>query len=127
MIVRLFVVATVLHYGSGGTERFIDAISVAAWAYFPNTLFLIPPYVISRHEIQALSFDGSDPSMLQSQIEAASNGGFGGSSRVILLLVLVGWSVYILVNGTAGPHDVDVSKAAHPAALIGICASIFSL
>ncbi|TYL40231.1 YIP1 family protein [Natronococcus pandeyae] len=128
-VLALLVIAALMHYLSGGSRTagsFGNAVAVAGWAYAPNLLTLPLSYAHARYEIQQQTFDGSDPQTLERQLEMAQLDGTG-LVPFLLLVVTVGWSVYILAYGTAATHDVDLSDALLPAAIVGIGAFVFGV
>ena len=127
-VVVLLVVAAIMHILVGGGQTagtFGNAVAVAGWSYAPNALAVPVNYLLMRRAIGRLSFDGSDPAVLEAQMETAQDPSGVGSMLVSLLVIA--WSVYILAEGVAGTHDVDVSKAAGPALLIGVGAFLMSV
>lgn len=127
-VVALLVVAGIMHHLVGGSDTdgtFGDAIAVAGWSYSPEVVSLPVDYLLMRREFDRLSFDGSDPAVLQSQLEAAQDP--TGLGSTIVLLLTVAWSVYILAKGTAGTHDVDVRTALGPAVVVSLGSLVLAL
>lgn len=128
-VLALLSIAAVMHWLTGGSERigpFRETVAVAAWAYAPNVLSLPVDYLLFRYELSGVTFDGSNPATLQAQVEALRRGAAGWPSILLSVLVVL-WSAYILAYGTAGTHDIAVSRAALPAGLIGLVAFLASL
>lgn len=120
-VIALLVVAAVMHYlvgGSGTDGTYGDAVAVAGWAYAPDAISVPINYLLLRRDLSRQSFDGSDPEVLQAQLEAMQDP--SGVGSLVVVVFAVGWSVYILAGGTAGTHDVDLGTAVGPALLVGI-------
>lgn len=128
VVIAWLVVAGVMHVLAGsGTGTFGDALGVAGWAYVPEIVTLPLSYYFARSEIESYSFDGSDPQRLVEQLQAAEAEMQLTGTSVLLLLLVTGWSVYILADGVSSTHDVPVRKAALPAVLVGIGSLLFTL
>lgn len=128
-VLALLSVAAVMHWLTGGSDRigpFRDTVAVAAWAYAPNALSLPVEYLLFRYELSGATFHGSDPATLEAQLEALERGAAAWPSILLSALVVL-WSVYILAYGTAGTHDVAVSRAALPAGAVGLVALLLGL
>lgn len=119
-IVALLLVAAIMHYlsGDGESGSFGDAVAVAGWAYAPNLLALPVKYADARRYFEGLSFDGSDPAVLATQLETVDESTTAVST--VLTLLVVAWSVFILAKGAAGTHDTVVDDTIGPALLIGV-------
>lgn len=128
-VLALLSISAVLHWLTGGSDRigpFRETVAVAAWAYAPNILSLPVDYLLYRYDLAGVTFDGSNPAAIEAQMEALQRGAAGWPSILLSALVVL-WSVYILAYGTAGTHDIAVSRAVLPSGLIGLVAFLASL
>lgn len=127
-ILALLAIAAVMHWLTGGSDRigpFRDTVAVAAWAYAPDVLSLPVDYLLFRYGLSGLTIDRSTPATLDAQRVLQHVAAQWTSILVSGLVVL--WSVYVLAYGTAGTHDVAVSRAALPAGLVGLVAFLLGL
>ncbi|QLK27428.1 YIP1 family protein [Natrinema zhouii] len=128
LALSLLVIAAFMHYSCGGSDTdgsFEDAVAVAGWAYAPDLLELPVRYLLVRNTIADLEIDLENTEQAASAVQSLE-----GSFTLPTLLtsvVVVGWSVYILSNATAGSHNVDLQKTFLPAVIVGICALVFRL
>ncbi|ELZ09441.1 hypothetical protein C479_11505 [Halovivax asiaticus JCM 14624] len=128
IVVAWLVVAAVMHFGSGGERTvgtFPDALGIAGWAYAPEIVFLVPMTANGWHQLQSLSFDGSNPEQLPIQMNEAAVQLTPNPISMVFLFLVTAWSVYILTYGVAETHDVPPKTAALPAVVVGI-GSIFA-
>lgn len=122
-------IAIVMHKFSGADETagtFDDAFRIAGWSYAPNVLSVPILLAIGWHNLMQQRFDGSDPSELVRQVELAHTMGFG-ELQLTVLVVTVGWSVYILARGVSATHEVPIWKTLGPAIAIGLASLVFTL
>lgn len=127
-VLALLSIAAVIHWLTGGSDRigpFRDTLAVAAWAYAPDVLSLPVNYLLFRYGRSGVTIDGSTPTTLDAQ-QLLQHGAAQWPTILVPGLVVL-WSVYILAYGTAGTHDVAVSRAALPAGLVGLVAFLLSL
>ena len=126
-IASLLIVAGIMHVlvGSDATGSYRDAVAVAGWAYAPDIVLLPFGYLRAWVELRDRTFDGADASALAAEIESLDDP--TGLLDFILLLLFVGWSVYILARGTAATHDVEVGRTIGPALLVGFGAVVFRM
>lgn len=118
-------IAAVMHYGTGRTGRYRDAVAVAGWAYVPNLLSLPVEYLLARERLAELEWwQVSSPEALRAELEAAQG---GGTVSILLSLGVVLWSVYILGYGVAATHERQVTETLTLATLVGIVAFVASL
>lgn len=128
LALSLLAVAAFMHYSCGGGATdgsFEDAVAVAGWAYAPDLLELPVRYLLARNAIADLEIDWENTEQAMAAVQSLE----GATTLPTLLTsaVAVGWSVYVLSNGIAGSHDVDLEKTFLPAVIVGICALLFRL
>jgi len=120
-IIALFVVAGVMHVFTGGADgeaRFEMALLVAGWSYAPDLIEMPITYALTWSQLRGETLDASTAEQLAADLDAAL--GTTGTLEGTISFVIVAWSVYILAMGTAATHDVRVTKALVPAAIIGV-------
>lgn len=130
LVVGWFVVAAIVHYGSGGSRTagsFTDALTVSGWAYAPNVAAFLPSFFYQWRRVQQLSFDGTDPAQLVTEFEAVQAEITMSPFPLLVLALATVWSVYILAYGIAETHDVPVETAAIPAIAVGVGSVLLTL